>query len=74
VPETRILVGDCRETLATLPAGSVQCCVTSPPYFGLRQYLPDVVRLRADLSAQERAAVLAELAALGVVPVDHTSE
>lgn len=33
-----ILQGDCRETLATLPAESVQCCVTSPPYWGLRDY------------------------------------
>jgi DNA modification methylase len=33
-----ILPGDCRETLASLPAGSVQTCVTSPPYFGLRDY------------------------------------
>ncbi len=24
-----------------LPDGCVQCCVTSPPYFGLRSYLPD---------------------------------
>ena len=34
----RILLGDCREVLATLPAESVHCCVTSPPYFGLRDY------------------------------------
>ncbi len=33
-----ILHGDCRETLKTLDAGSVQCVVTSPPYFGLRDY------------------------------------
>jgi hypothetical protein len=33
-----ILIGDCRETLKTLPDESVQCCVTSPPYFGLRDY------------------------------------
>lgn len=33
-----ILVGDCRATLATLPAQSAQCCVTSPPYYGLRDY------------------------------------
>jgi DNA modification methylase len=33
-----ILIGDCRDVLATLPDGSVQCCVTSPPYFGLRDY------------------------------------
>lgn len=34
----RILIGDCREVLRTLADGSVQCCVTSPPYFGLRDY------------------------------------
>lgn len=34
----RILTGDCRERLAELSDGSVQCCVTSPPYFGLRDY------------------------------------
>jgi len=33
-----ILTGDCRETLTTLPAESVHCCVTSPPYWGLRDY------------------------------------
>lgn len=33
-----ILQGDCREVLKTLPEASVQCCVTSPPYFGLRDY------------------------------------
>lgn len=34
----RILTGDCREVLATLPEKSIQCCVTSPPYYGLRDY------------------------------------
>lgn len=34
----RILIGDCRDTLASLPEQSVQMCVTSPPYFGLRDY------------------------------------
>lgn len=33
-----ILVGDCRDTLRTLPEKSVHCVVTSPPYFGLRNY------------------------------------
>ena len=33
-----LLQGDCRQVLATLPAGSVQCCITSPPYWGLRDY------------------------------------
>ena len=30
--------GDCLEILRTLPEASVQTCVTSPPYFGLRDY------------------------------------
>lgn len=34
----RILKGDCREVLRTLPDESVHCVVTSPPYFGLRDY------------------------------------
>jgi DNA modification methylase len=33
-----ILNGDCREVLQRLPDQSVHCCVTSPPYFGLRDY------------------------------------
>ncbi|GAB2620041.1 DNA-methyltransferase [Novilysobacter erysipheiresistens] len=33
-----ILVGDCIESMRGLPAESVQTCVTSPPYFGLRDY------------------------------------
>jgi DNA modification methylase len=34
----RLIGGDCREVLATLPADSVHCVVTSPPYYGLRDY------------------------------------
>lgn len=37
-PPSRIIVGDCRETLKALPDQSVNTCVTSPPYFGLRDY------------------------------------
>jgi DNA modification methylase len=37
----QILLGDVREKLAELPAGSVQTCVTSPPYWGLRDYGAD---------------------------------
>jgi DNA modification methylase len=33
-----ILTGDCRDILPTLEPQSVQCCVTSPPYWGLRDY------------------------------------
>lgn len=34
----QILISDCREHLRNLPERSVHCCVTSPPYFGLRDY------------------------------------
>lgn len=34
----RFISGDCRERLKDLPDQSVQCVVTSPPYFGLRDY------------------------------------
>src|SRR6188768_1496385 len=34
----RILRGDCLDVLPTLPADSVHCVVTSPPYYGLRDY------------------------------------
>ena len=35
---TRILLGDCLDRLRGLPSGSVHCCVTSPPYWWLRDY------------------------------------
>ena len=34
----QILVGDCLDVLKELPDNSVHCCVTSPPYWGLRDY------------------------------------
>ncbi len=38
VPRNRILTGDARQVLPTLPAESVDCVITSPPYFRLRNY------------------------------------
>jgi DNA modification methylase len=34
----KIIIGDAREKLKGLADQSVHCCVTSPPYFGLRDY------------------------------------
>lgn len=34
----RLLTGDCLTVLRGLPDGIVRCCVTSPPYWGLRDY------------------------------------
>ena len=38
---SNVLIGDALRMLQTFPDGSVQCCVTSPPYFGLRDYSRD---------------------------------
>src|SRR5258708_3732910 len=34
----RVIHGDCRDVLRGLPDESVHCVVTSPPYWGLRDY------------------------------------
>ena len=36
--DLQILIGDCRDQMRSIPDGSVNTCVTSPPYFGLRDY------------------------------------
>ncbi|GAX57284.1 DNA-methyltransferase [Streptomyces olivochromogenes] len=36
--QVTLLLGDALEQLRTLPDGSVDCVVTSPPYYGLRDY------------------------------------
>lgn len=36
--QVTLILGDALETLRTLPSGSVDCIVTSPPYYGLRDY------------------------------------
>jgi len=38
VPTRLMLQGDVRDQLRRIPTASVQTCVTSPPYFGLRDY------------------------------------
>ncbi len=36
--DVRIVEGDSRRALADIPDGTFQCCITSPPYWGLRDY------------------------------------
>lgn len=70
------LLGDCRDSMRKLISDGVrvQMCVTSPPYFGLRSYLPDGVRLKTCLPDDVRATVIAELQQSGIHPLIHTSE
>jgi len=72
----KVFFGDCRDTMRDLIAQGVkvQMCVTSPPYFGLRSYMPDAVKLRSDIAPEELALVLQELERMGVKPCAHTSE
>lgn len=59
----RILVGDARSQLKRLPDSFVDCVITSPPYFQLRNYQHDGqmgLEQHIDLWAQNLRAVLAE--------------
>lgn len=48
----KILQGDCLTVLPTLPEKSIHCCITSPPYWGLRSYhgIPATSWLQVDYS------------------------
>lgn len=41
LPRCQVLIGDARERLRELPDGSVDCVITSPPYFAQRDYGTD---------------------------------
>ena len=62
----RILVGDVRAQLRTLPDESVHCVVTSPPYWGLRSYHEESVRIDPSLPPEKREWLLAELKRRGI--------
>jgi hypothetical protein len=50
--EFKILHGDAMGGLRDLASESVQCCVTSPPYFGLRDYsVPGQIGLEIEYPA-----------------------
>ncbi|MCC6324226.1 MAG: site-specific DNA-methyltransferase [Candidatus Brocadia sp.] len=36
--QIKVLTGDCAKLLTALANDTIQCCVTSPPYWGLRDY------------------------------------
>ena len=62
-----LLTGNCLEVLKTMESNTVQCCVTSPPYYGLRSYLPDIVVPKKDTPQW----VFDELNAKKIFPLDH---
>src|SRR5688572_20820470 len=56
----RILIGDAHELLRDLPDESVQTCVTSPPYWGLRDYQIEG-QIGAEMSLDEYLSGLTKL-------------
>lgn len=55
-----IIQGDCLTVLRELPDESVQCCVTSPPYWGLRDYGVDG-QLGLEKTPEEYVAKMVEV-------------
>jgi len=58
--DVEILLGDNRNILPQLETGSIQCCVTSPPYWGLRDY-DHSEQLGAESSPEEYVGNLVEI-------------
>lgn len=64
VAEWQLVCGDARDELLHVSDGSVQCCVTSPPYFGLRDYgMPNQIGLEptSDAYIAQLVAVFREV-------------
>jgi DNA modification methylase len=56
-----ILNGDCRDVLKTLPDESVHCCITSPPYWGLRDYGNGDAGIGLERTLDEHMAALVQV-------------
>ena len=51
ISDDQIVVGNALSVLKQLPSGAAQCCVTSPPYWGLRDYgVPGQIGIECSLS------------------------
>lgn len=59
-PTFSITTGSCLDVLLGMPDGSVRCCVTSPPYWGLRDYGTDD-QLGLEATPAEYVAALVEI-------------
>jgi site-specific DNA-methyltransferase (cytosine-N4-specific) len=59
-PEGQIIVGDTLEELKKFPDETFQCCVTSPPYWGLRDYgIPG--QIGAEMKLEDYVAKLVQV-------------
>jgi len=62
----KIYLGDCLDELKKIPDESVDMVMTSPPYWALRCYLPDKVKMKDNLTPEEKEYVEKELLKLGL--------
>lgn len=58
MPKHEIIVGDNRTSMAALPEQHFHACVTSPPYFGLRDYGGDEREIGKEASPEEFVAAM----------------
>lgn len=62
IKESCIFLGDAKEILKLIPDKLVQCTICSPPYWGLRRYLPEgTMQIRKDIKDEQKEYVLEEL-------------
>jgi len=66
----QVFHGHALDVLKSMPDESVQMCVTSPPYWGLRSYMPNSVVLKKDAPKW----VIKEIESLGISPIDNTDK
>lgn len=58
----------CIETLRRMDNDSIDCVITSPPYYALRSYAPDLLKLKQDAPQW----VKDKLNELNIKPYDFT--
>ena len=63
LPEAQVLCGDALDVLRDLPPSSVDCCITSPPYWGQREYSNGGIGLEANHEEyiERLCAIIAEI-------------
>ena len=70
IEKNTIINGNSLEVLKSLPDNSIDCCVTSPPYYALRSYAPNLLRLKKDAPQW----VVDRLNELNIKPYDFTKQ
>lgn len=65
----KIYQGNAIKVLKQFPKESINTCVTSPPYWGLRSYLPNAVQLKENAPDW----VKKELKDRGIEPIENST-